>query len=106
MTNKNGDMVIACTVSGAQDYPNAVYTGRKATDPQNTLRSPVLVTNSMFSYNFGPFVDPTNGNIGQRWGDLSSVSLDPKNDLTMWSTQEFAAVQNGWGIQVTQLLPA
>jgi len=106
MTNQNGDMVIGCTVSGDQDYPNALYTGRKAADALGTLRTPVLVTSSTNSYNFGPFVDPANGNIGQRWGDLSSVSLDPSNNLDMWSTQEFAAVQNGWGVQVTQLLPA
>ncbi len=106
MTNKNGDMVIGCTISGATASPNAAYAGRAAADPLGTLRTPVLVTSSSFSYNYGPFVNSSDGNIGQRWGDLSSMSPDPVDDLDIWSTQEFAAVQNGWGVQVTQLIPA
>lgn len=105
MTNKNGDLVIACTVSGANASPNVVYAGRKATDPKGILRNPVMITNSTYSYNFGPFVNPSNANIGQRWGDLSSLCPDPINDLDIWATQEFAAVQNGWGVQATKLTP-
>lgn len=106
MTNKNGDLVIACTISGAQAYPNVAYAGRKASDPAGILRTAARLTNSSFSYNFGPFVNPSNANIGQRWGDLSSLCPDPVNDLDIWSTQEFAAVTNGWGIQTTKLIPA
>ncbi len=106
MTNKNRDLVIACSCSGANNYPNVVYAGRKATDPKGILRTPVMITNSSYPYNFGPFMDPSNGNIGQRWGDLSSLCPDPINDLDIWATQEFAAVQNGWGVQVTKLTPA
>lgn len=106
MTNKNGDLVIACSCSGANNYPNVVYTGRKASDPKGVLRIPVLITNSSYSYNFGPFMDTSNANIGQRWGDLSSLCPDPINDLDIWATQEFAAVQNGWGVQATKLTPA
>jgi len=106
MTNKNGDMVIACTVTGAKDSPNAVFAGRIAADAPGTLRTPVVLTNSSFPYNFGPFFDPLNGDIGQRFGDLSSVSVAPPPDDVMFiSTVEFAALQNGWGIQATQLLP-
>jgi len=106
MINKNGDMVIACTVSGLTSYPNVIYAGRKSSDPKGTLRTPASITNASNSYNFGPFVDPSNANIGQRWGDLSSLCPDPTNDLDIWATQEFAAIQNGWGIRVTQLKPA
>jgi hypothetical protein len=51
-------------------------------------------------------MDTSNANIGQRWGDLSSLCPDPINDLDIWATQEFAAVQNGWGVQATKLTPA
>jgi len=103
MTNKNGDLAIGCTISGAHTYPNVVYAGRQQADAPNTLRTPVAITNSSNPYNFGPFENPSNGNIGQRWGDLSSMSSEPVNDLDIWATQEFAAVYNGWGVQVTQL---
>ncbi len=106
MTNKNGAMVIACTASSAITSPNVVYAGRSASDTKGTLRTPVSLTSSTYPYNMGPFVDPSNANIGQRWGDLSSLCPEPVNDLEIWATQEFAAIQNGWGVQVTQLIPA
>ncbi len=107
MTNKNGDLVIEGTVSGNNDYTNVFYAGRKASDPLGTLRDPVLITNNTSNpYNVGPLNAYLNANIGQRWGDLSSLAPDPSNDLIIWSTGEWAAVVNGWGIQATQLLPA
>ena len=102
MTNKNGDLVIEGTVSGTNDYTNVFYAGRKASDPFGTLRDPVLVTNNTSNpYNFGH-----SSGFGQRWGDYSSLAPDPSNDLAIWSTGEWAAIENGWGIQATQLLPA
>lgn len=99
MTNKNGDLVIEGTVSGNNDYTNVFYAGRKATDPLGSLRDPVLVTNNTSNpYNYGP-LNP------QRWGDYTNLAPDPSNDLIIWSTGEWAAIENGWGIQATQLLP-
>ena len=105
MTNKNGDLIIEGTVSGNNDFTNVFFAGRKATDPLGTLRDPVLATNNTSNpFNNGAF--STAGNEGQRWGDFSSLAPDPSNDLAIWSTGEWAAIENGWGIQATQLLPA
>ena len=102
MTNKNGDLIIEGTVSGNNDFTNVFFAGRKAADPLGTLRDPVLVTNNTNNpYNYGPATE-----IGQRWGNNSSLAPDPSNDLIIWSTGEWAAIENGWGIQATQLLPA
>ena len=104
MTNKNGDLIIEGTVSGNNDFTNVFFAGRKATDPLGTLRDPVLATNNTSNpFNNGAF--STAGNEGQRWGDFSSLAPDPSNDLAIWSTGEWAAIENGWGIQATQLLP-
>ena len=105
MTNKNGDLVIEGTVSGNDDYTNVFYAGRKAQDPLGVLRNPVLITNNTSNpYNHGPLIRTSPG-IGQDWGLLSSLAPDPSNDLAIWSTGEWAAIENGWGIQATQLLP-
>ena len=101
MTDKNGNLVIEGTVSGTNDYTNVFYAGRKASDPLGTLRDPVLVTNNTNPYNVGPL----SSGFGQAWGDISSLAPDPSNDLAIWSTGEWAAIENGWGIQATQLLP-
>ena len=105
MTNKNGDLVIEGTVSGNNDFTNVFFAGRKATDPLGTLRDPVLSTNNTSNpFNYGAF--SAAGNEGQRWGNFSYLAPDPSNDLIIWSTGEWAAIENGWGIQATQLLPA
>ena len=109
MTNKLVDMVVEATVSGEDDYTDVVYAARSKDDPLGTLRDPIYLTNNdselMNPYNFGPLAATGTGNLGQRWGDLSSLCPDPCNDLTLWSTGEWAALYNGWGIQATQLLP-
>lgn len=106
MTNKLHDLVIGGTISAENRYTNVFYTGRYGTDPKNTLREVTVVTNGQFPYNFGPLAELNAGILlGQRWGDQSSISPDPSNDLDIWLTGEFANVQNGWGIQSTQLIP-
>lgn len=104
MTNKRHELIISATVSGQNNLTNVVYAARRPGDPKGTLRNPIFLTNNVTNvYNFGPLLNPFNGNIGQRWGDESSLSPDPIHDLDIWSTGQFAAVLNGWGIQVTQL---
>ncbi len=106
MTNKLHDLVIGGTISSANRYTNVFYTGRYGTDPKNQLRDVTVVTSGQFPYNFGPLAQLSEGILlGQRWGDQSSISPDPSNDLDIWLTGEFANVQNGWGIQSTQLIP-
>lgn len=103
MTNKNSDLIITGTTSGANNYTNVFYAGRKASDPLGTLREPILITNNPGNpYNVSLLVPQT----GQRWGDLSSLAPDPSNDLDIWSTGEWAGLVNGWAIQATQLIPA
>lgn len=106
MTTKNLDLVISCTASGLNEYTNVVYAARKATDPLGTLRDPVFITQAANPYNFGPLAEINVGVIlGQRWGDASSLSPDPINDLDLWNTQEYASSNNAWAINVSKLVP-
>lgn len=100
-TNKLGDVVMTGSVTGATTYTNVFYAARKKSDPLDTLRNPVLVTNNTsLPFNFGPLsaVD------GQRWGDYSSIFVDPCNDANFWISGMYAGVQNGWSIQATELI--
>lgn len=100
-TNKLSDVVITGSVTGETTYTNVFYAARKKSDPLNTLRNPVQVTNNTsLSYNFGILsaVD------GQRWGDYSSIFVDPCNDVNFWLSGMYAGIQNGWSIQATELI--
>ena len=39
-----------------------------------------------------------------RWGDYSFVSLDPLDDMTLWTVQEFCDDANSYAVQVAKLL--
>ena len=106
MSNKNGDLVISANVAGKEAYVNACYAFRAASDPIGELRTPVLTTNTSFplNYNTNSSIEPGPG--VQRWGDESIVVIDPTDDLTFWLTQPYAALQNSWGMQATQLISA
>ncbi len=83
-----------------------MYAFRAASDPIGELRTPVLTTNTSFplNYNTNSSIEPGPG--VQRWGDESIVVIDPTDDLTFWLTQPYAALQNSWGMQATQLISA
>ena len=39
----------------------------------------------------------------QRWGDYSQTVVDPNDDMTIWTFQEYCNVSNSWGVRVLQL---
>ena len=44
------------------------------------------------------------GGPSRRWGDYSHVSLDPKDDMTMWTIQEYCNGTNTYGVRAVQLI--
>jgi hypothetical protein len=70
---------------------------------KGTLKSPVKPTNTNAIY--APYVDFGFGShfyIG-RWGDYSQTVVDPLDDQTIWTFQEYANVEDSYGIRVVQL---
>jgi hypothetical protein len=59
-------------------FPSIRITGRAPGDPLNTLRQEATVVNGIGSQQ---------GHA--RWGDYSSMAIDPVDDCTFWYTQQF-----------------
>src|SRR5438552_4092058 len=76
---------------------NAATTGRLATDALGTVNAPTLFTASSTSYN------PSDGSP-HRWGDYSFSSVDPDDDMTMWTIQEFCDTTDSYALAVAKLL--
>ena len=78
--DKQGDIALGFSASGANDYPSVRYTGRAAGDApgQMTQAEQVLYTGQ------GPQTEAEG-----RWGDYSELSVDPTDDCTFWYTQEY-----------------
>jgi hypothetical protein len=99
MVSGQGHAAIGVSAAGAAEHANAVTAGRLASDPAGTLQTPSHFTASSTSYN--PAADP---GPPRRWGDYSFTSLDPNDDMTMWTIQEYCDATDSWGVRVAQLV--
>lgn len=51
------------------------------------------------------FTSPATYNPGlSRWGDYSMTVVDPRDDQTLWTIQEYGVNNSTWGVRVVQLL--
>jgi hypothetical protein len=73
-----GNMAVGYSASSSSVNPAVRYTGRLATDALGTLEA----ENSIME-GAGAQTSPN------RWGDYSSISVDPVDDCTFWYTNEY-----------------
>ena len=99
MVSGQGHAALGTSASGATQRINAATVGRLAGDSPGTLQAPLLYTSSSTSYN--PAADP---GPPRRWGDYSYTSLDPNDDMTMWTIQEYCSDVDTYGVRVVKLI--
>jgi len=88
----NGDIAVGYSVSGSGTYPSVRYAGRLATDPAGTLGQGEATA-----------FDGSGSQTGtERWGDYSSMSVDPRDGCTFWYTQMAysSTSSTGWRTQI------
>jgi hypothetical protein len=96
--DRNGNIALGYSVVNAVDvFPGIRYTGRLSTDPLGTmgLGEGVIVNGSGVQ---------TSKN--SRWGDYTSLNLDPTDDCTFWYVNEYytaageASSPAGWQTRI------
>ncbi|HKW45250.1 MAG TPA: hypothetical protein VJN22_06285 [Candidatus Eremiobacteraceae bacterium] len=92
--DKFGNIALGYSVSDATStFPGIRYTGRKPTDPPGmmTLREKVMKA--------GTGSQTTSFN---RWGDYSSLNIDPLDDCTFWYVNEYYQTTSieGWQTRI------
>ena len=96
--DKRGNMAIGYSVvNGVNVYPGIRYTGRLASDPlgQMTLGEGTIIN--------GSGVQTT---TNSRWGDYTSLNIDPVDDCTFWYVNEYytaagqASSPAGWQTRI------
>lgn len=80
--DKQGNIGLGYSASSTAVYPQIRYTGRLATDPPGTMRTDVLGFPGGGSQTHATKPVP-------RWGDYSSLSIDPVDGCTMWYTNQY-----------------
>jgi hypothetical protein len=88
--NSSGTIAVGYSVSSSSTYPSIRYAGRLATDPLGVLSQgeTTLIGGS-----------GSQTSTYYRWGDYSTLSLDPTDDCTFWYTQEYMATTSSAGWQ-------
>jgi hypothetical protein len=98
--NCAGDMVAGFSGSSATNYVGAFYTWRLSSGV--VLSQPSLIHPGTISYDLS------------RWGDYSATTVDPTDDWSFWTVQEYAtpwtnqfgSIVGRWGTVIARLKPA
>jgi len=77
-----GNMGLGYSVSSTSTYPSIRYTGRLASDPLGEMSQGETSIIAGTGYQVSTY---------NRWGDYSTMSVDPVDDCTFWYTQEYIA---------------
>jgi hypothetical protein len=101
MVSGQGHAAFGFSRAGPAFRIDAATNGRLSGNTLATTGAVALYTASATAYN--PPGDP-GGSAGRRWGDYSFTSLDPLDDMTMWTVQEYCNGTNTYGSRVAQLL--
>jgi hypothetical protein len=90
-----GNIAAGYNVSSSTLSPTIRYTGRQATDSLGTMESEVDVLGAA-----GVTYASQTG--GPRWGDYSSMAIDPTDDCTFWYTNQYQTTtgSNHWATRI------
>jgi len=77
--DKVGNIALGYSASGASVFPSIRFTGRVPSDPLGTMEAENTIQVGTGTQILGL----------NRWGDYSSMSVDPIDDCTFWYTNEY-----------------
>lgn len=93
--DKQGNMALGYTAANSTTHPDIRYSGRLVSDTLGTL--PQTETTMLSGVTRS---SQTSAGFN-RWGDYSSMSVDPMDDCTFWYTQEYyAALGSDWQTRI------
>jgi hypothetical protein len=84
--DKNGNIALGYSVSSRTTFPSIRYTSRMAGDPLGMMPGGEVELIAGSDVQQASF---------SRWGDYSSMSVDPADDCTFWYTQEYQRDDGG-----------
>jgi hypothetical protein len=101
-----GHAAIGMTMAGSPVGATPVFVGRLSGDTLGTMTGPpttAAVTFGTTTANYNPPSDP-GGAGGRRWGDYSFTMVDPLDDMTIWTIQEYNQASNSYAVRVGKLI--
>jgi len=91
--NKTGEVALGYSASGSTVFPSIRYAARLATDPPGSLGTEVNLMAGGGSQTFGI----------PRWGNYTTMDVDPKDDCTFWYAGEYMPSTSpaGWRTHIS-----
>jgi hypothetical protein len=83
--NRYNDVLVGFTQASPTEFLSAAYAFREGADPAGAMRDPRVFKNGEGHYN------------ARRWGDYTNTVVDPADDTTLWTVQEYARPPVGVG---------
>jgi hypothetical protein len=91
--DKMGNILLGYSVSSSKIFPSIRFTGRDATDAMGVMRTEEIST-----------VGERQQERTNRWGDYSSISVDPSDDCTFYfGTQYLQKQKTNWSTKVVKV---
>ena len=100
-----GHAALGFTMAGTPVGATPAFVGRLSGATLGTMDGPptvAAVTYGTTTANYNPPADP-GGAGGRRWGDYSFTSVDPLDDMTVWTVQEYNQASNSYAVRVGRL---
>jgi hypothetical protein len=96
--NGQGHAAIGQSWAGPSIPASLTVLSRLSSDPPGQMSDAFAIV-GVAGYNIQPppFTGP------QRWGDFSQTVVDPTDDMTVWTFQEYADVTNSWAVRAVKL---
>ncbi len=87
--NDEGSIGLAYNVSSKNVFPSYRFTGRKPTDPLNTMAEAEQT-----------IIAGSTNHTNNRWGDYNDMQIDPANDFTFWTTGMYMPNPAPWTTRI------
>ncbi|MGL4420268.1 MAG: hypothetical protein ACRCZF_06365 [Gemmataceae bacterium] len=97
--NSTGDIVVGYSGSNTTTFASAYAVVGRFDGTNTTFGTPTQVQAGSASY------VRTDGIGRNRWGDYSSVTLDPADPGSFWSMQLYASATNVWRTHMAEVIP-
>jgi hypothetical protein len=94
--NGQGHASLNASTAGTGNFAQIALSGRLVDDTSGATESPQITSLPTGAYNLG-------SGTPRRWGDYSQTVVDPTDNQTFWTFQEYANANNSWGVRVIKL---
>jgi hypothetical protein len=92
--DKFGNMALGFSASSSTVFPSVRYVGRLVIDPLGQMPRGGAPDGDF------TMVAGEGSQAFFRWGDYSSMSIDPEDGCTFWYTQEYIGAENIWRTRI------